>query len=71
MAYVIPLTRTLRGWSARVRVDPPEGGVTAPSELMCDQMRAVSEERLERPIGSVNLSTMQRVAVILRLILVI
>jgi mRNA interferase MazF len=71
MAFVVPLTRTLRSWPSRVRIDPPEGGVTAPSELMCDQLRAVTAERLERRLGMVRAEALERVATILRLLLAI
>ena len=71
MAFVVPLTRTLRSWPSRVRIDPPEGGVTAPSELMCDQLRAVTAERLERRLGMVRAEALERVATVLRLLLAI
>lgn len=69
MAFVLPLTRTLRSWPSRLRINPPEGGVTAPSELMCDQLRAIAAERLERRLGTVEADTLERVATILRLLL--
>lgn len=69
MVFVAPLTRSLRGWPTRVRVEPPEGGVTAPSELMCDQTRAVTTGRLEERMGRVDEATLERVATILRLVL--
>ena len=31
---------------AHIRVDPPEGGLKSPSVLLCDQLRAVSKDRL-------------------------
>lgn len=71
MAFVIPLTRILRAWSTRVRIDPPEGGATAPSELMCDQLRAITAERLERRMGMVEAPVLERVATILRLLMAI
>lgn len=71
MAFVVPLTRTLRSWPSRVRIDPPEGAVTAPSELMCDQLRAIAAERLERRLGMVDAEALERVTAILRLLLAI
>src|SRR5688572_14721642 len=32
--------------SRQVRVDPPEGGLSAPSIVMCDQLRICALERL-------------------------
>lgn len=39
MAIVVPLTSAQRGWSTRVLIVPPEGGLAAPSEIMGDQVR--------------------------------
>ena len=71
MALVVPLTRTLRGWATRLRIDPPEGGVTAPSEIMCDQLRAITTERLQRRLGLVDAATLERVSEVLRRLLAI
>lgn len=71
MIFVIPLTSSIRAWPTRIRLDPADGGVAITSDLMCDQLRVVSVERLERRIGAVDRDEMERVADILRLVLVL
>jgi mRNA interferase MazF len=71
MVFVVPLTRTIRRWPTRIRLDPSAGGVPFASDLMCDQLRAVSLERLERRIGAVDRELLERVENVLRLVLVL
>lgn len=70
MAIVAPLTSTLRSWPTRVRIAPPEGGVTRVSEIQCDQLRTIDIGRLTRPYGgAVAPTTMQQVEYVLRSLL--
>jgi mRNA interferase MazF len=70
MAMVLPLTTTLRGWHTRVRMSPPEGGITQPSEILCDQLRSIDLRRVSRRIGGpVTAATLQTVEMILRTVL--
>lgn len=46
MVIVVPLTRTGRRIPLHVVVDPPEGGVTERSYVLCDNIRAISKDRL-------------------------
>jgi len=70
LVFVVPLTRTDRGIPIHIPIGPPEGGVTAPSFILCDALRSISKERLgERPMGTVSTKTMQRVESILRLLM--
>ena len=46
LVIVVPLTRTRRASPSRVEIEPPEGGVRARSYAMCEQVRAVSIDRL-------------------------
>ncbi len=60
---VVPITGTNRNVRAHLPVRPPEGGLTKPSVVMCDQVRAVSELRFLRRRGVVPedlLFTVQR-----------
>jgi mRNA interferase MazF len=50
---VAPITGTDRNIRLHVRVTPPEGGLTKPSVIMCDQTRAQSERRFLRRRGTV------------------
>ena len=70
MVFVFPLTTTLRGWRTRVRILPPEGGITQASEIICDQLRAIDLRRVSRRVGgSVAPATLHAVGMILRSIL--
>ena len=70
LILVLPLTRTDRGIPIHVPIQPPEGGISARSFILCDALRSISKERLgERPLGSVSARTIQRVGEILRLLM--
>ncbi len=58
MVIVLPLTRTGRRIPLHVPLDPPEGGVSERSYILCDAIRSVSKERLDRFWGAVSLETM-------------
>jgi mRNA interferase MazF len=59
--FVAPITGTDRNIRYHVRVAPPEGGLSKPSVIMCDQARAQSEQRFLRRRGNVSLDTVRRV----------
>jgi mRNA interferase MazF len=70
LVFVAPLTRTDRRIPLHVRIDPPEGGVSAPSFILCDHARSISKERLgEAPWGRVSARTMAEVADRVRVLL--
>lgn len=70
MAMALPLTSTIRRWRTRVLIVPPEGGVTEPSEIICDQLRSIDLRRVSRRVGGpVSAATLRRVEMILRTIL--
>ena len=69
LAYVVPLTRTDRGSPWHIPIQPPEGGLTAPSFIMCDQVRIFSVERLLRRRGQIDGQTLARVEDRLRVLL--
>lgn len=52
--FVVPITGTERGLRLHVRISPPEGGLTKPSVLMCDQGRVQRELRFLRRKGTVS-----------------
>lgn len=53
--YIIcPITTRHRGLSFHLPVEPPEGGVTKPSVIMCDQVKAQSIDRFLRFRGTVS-----------------
>jgi mRNA interferase MazF len=54
MCIVTPLTRTDRGTPLHVRVDPPEGGLTATSFALPENVRSISRTRLARRRGNLR-----------------
>jgi mRNA interferase MazF len=70
LVFVAPLTRTDRRIPVHVRLDPPEGGVTSPSFILCDHVRSISKERLRPdPWGRVSRRTLAEVEDMLRILL--
>lgn len=70
LVLAIPLTRTDRRVPIHVPIEPPEGGVSARSFVLCDALRSISKERLsERPLGAVSSATMRHIEDILRLLM--
>jgi mRNA interferase MazF len=51
---IVPFTRTDRGIPSQLRVLPPEGGLSAPSLVMCEQIRAVSISRFRKRRGELS-----------------
>ena len=58
---VVPITGTDRGIRFHVRVDAPEGGLTKPSVIMCDQARSQSVMRFRRRRGVVTSGILRQV----------
>lgn len=70
LVFVLPLMRTNRGIPIHVPLRPPEGGVSAPSYILCDALRSISKDRLDsKAWGKVSPATMERVEEILRLLM--
>lgn len=59
------MTRTDRGLRFQVVVDPPEGGLTARSVIMCEQAKSVSIERFRRYRGRLALATVEQVQAVI------
>ena len=70
LVCVLPLTRTDRQVPLHVAVEPPEGGLSVRSLILCDAIRSVARERLgAQPWGVVSRETMQQVEDRLRILL--
>src|SRR3990172_5802571 len=71
LVIVVPLTRTRRAVPSHVEINPPEGGVRETSYAMCEQVRAISIERLrDGPWGApTSTALMSEVERLLRLLL--
>jgi mRNA interferase MazF len=61
MCIIVPLTRTDRGTPLHVRIDPPEGGLSAASFALPENVRSISRTRLARRRGSVRDDTLGQV----------
>lgn len=61
LAIVVPLTSRDHSQRIHVGLDPPEGGVRAPSWIMPEQVRAIARQRLVERWGQVRLSTLGQV----------
>lgn len=54
LIIVIPLTTRNRNIPCHVKISPKDGGVRKISFAMCEQIRAISKERLKRRRGMVK-----------------
>lgn len=62
LVIVAPISGTVRGFPTHVPISPPEGGLTKPSVIMTEQVRAVSKDRLGARYGAVTQATMDEVS---------
>lgn len=69
LVVVIPITSTLRPIPFHVVVQPPEGGLTNPSALLCEAVRSISKARLVTRWGAVSPATMSQVEDRLRILM--
>ena len=69
LVVVIPITSTLRNIPFHVVIQPPEGGLTQPSALLCEAVRSISKDRLINRWGSVPPRTMTEVEDRLRVLM--
>lgn len=54
LVIVIPMTSKNKGIDSHVRIDPPNGGLSKTSFLLCEQIRAISKDRLGDKIGTLD-----------------
>lgn len=69
LVLVLPITTNLRPLPSRVPLSPPEGGLTRPSLALCEAIRSVSHDRLERHMGTAGDATMAAVQDRLRILM--
>jgi len=69
LVVVIPITSTLRNIPFHVVVQPPEGGLTQSSALLCEAVRSISKDRLINRWSSVPPRTMAEVEDRLRILM--
>lgn len=58
LVVVLPITSRQRNLPLHVFVAPPEGGLRAPSAILCDAVRSVDQRRLITRWGMVNMNTL-------------
>lgn len=66
---VLPLTRTYRRRSTHVEVAPGGSGLRATSYAKCEDIRAISPQRLGHRFGRVEDATLSTIDIILRRLL--
>jgi mRNA interferase MazF len=69
LVIALPMTSTWRGVPSHVPIDPPEGGVTRRTVILCEAVRSLSVGRLVAPWGRVGLATMAAVEDRLRILM--
>lgn len=68
LVIALPITSRQRGVMYHVSVRPPEAGLKHPRDILCDAVRSISRERLNRRLGTVSPSTLAAVEYRLRLL---
>lgn len=70
LVFVLPLTRTDRRIPIHVPIDPPEGGLSSRSYILCDAIRSIAKDRLgPRPWGNISRATLRKVEDNLRILM--
>lgn len=69
LIFGIPITSTQRSLPHHLPLEPPEGGLTLPSSLLCDGLRSLSKQRLIRKLGVVTTTTLNQAEDILKILL--
>ncbi len=69
LVIVLPITTTLRLLPLHIPVSPPDGGLKRSSMILCEAIRSISHDRLERRIGTASEATMAVVQDHLRILL--
>lgn len=69
LVIVLPITSKNKNQPLHVAVTPPEGGLSLPSFIKCDDIRSVSKQRLKRFCGTVTAQTMAEIEKRMRILL--
>ena len=68
LVIVVPLTSRIRSIPSHIRIDPPEGGLSRPSAVLCEAVRSISKKRLVRSWGRASATTLAKVEVCFRIL---
>jgi mRNA interferase MazF len=66
---VVPLTRTYRQRSTHIEIEAGKSGLAATSYAKCEDIRAISPQRLRRKLGEADALVMVRIDTLLRRLL--
>jgi mRNA interferase MazF len=70
LVFVLPLTHTDRHIPIHIPIDPPEGGVSVRSYIVCDALRSITTDCLgSHAWGSVSAATLRKVEDNLRILM--
>lgn len=70
VVHVVPLTTTIRNFHSEVTIEPDRtNGLSEPSAAQCQQVRAVSTERVVEVRGNVGHATLAQIREMIALIL--
>ena len=69
LLVVVPVTSRRKRIPFHVEVNPPEGGLSQPSFIKCEDVRSVSATRLHKLLGKVSAGTMAEVEDRLRILM--
>lgn len=70
LVITVPLTSTDRNNPWHVPILPPEGGLVAPSFVLCEHIRSLSLDRFHNHgLGRVSESTLQKIEYVLKTLL--
>lgn len=69
LVIVVPITSKGKGIPTHVAVQPPEGGLTAGSFVIGEQIRCIAKQRLTRKMGELAPKTIASVEMVLRAVL--
>lgn len=69
LVVVLPVTSTIRAIPFHVTVEPPEGGLSNRSSVLCEAVRSISKDRLVARWGMVMKETMDQIEDRLRILM--
>jgi mRNA interferase MazF len=69
LVVVLPVTSTIRSIPSHVVVEPPEGGLSVRSAVICEAIRSISIDRLVERWGRLGGKSLARMEDVLRILL--
>ena len=70
LVIAIPITSKMKSNPLHIPIHPPDGGITMPSFILCDQIRVVSHERIHGAcLGKLSPKTIAQVEYAIKILL--